>query len=244
MDGLDLDLLCRWTPDISRTLVLYVVDRFRRRGQPQEGLAVRGTCTEKHFYFKAGDVSGFDNKVDWFVEVTALMLESGPKGEECERFFHDFLAYIPYDRIVHYESPCRLLGSNLLAGMSNVAELHLPSVYVSEWFVEPAAAPCVYGELLPSLKRLSLRAPRLYWHDWTPLATFLSCRAYYGNQLDSLTIRECPHMCPDVMEDIKGMAKRVEVLLDNRFEYCGREICVWEARRRGGVLVSQSYSTS
>ena len=220
MDRLQLTLFGYSASDISQTLGRYLGDNLRRRGKLKKGLAVGGNCAEQAFFFKAGDVDEFNNwrhadRVNWFMEIMGVMPgNEGPKGMECEKSFLDLLTHMPHDHIVCYESPCRLLKSaGLSIGMTNLVVLRPNGVHLTRWFAEPDFGEThAYGELLPSLKYLSLVAPTLSDGDWSPLITFLSSRASAGNRLHSLTISECSHMCQDVVEDIKRVIESFEIL--------------------------------
>ena len=219
VENLNLDLFGSTTLEISQILGPYLGDHLRRRGGLGEGLAVGGNCTEAVFFFRAGDVRGFTSPflsrgVNWFLEVIGTMEEGGgPQGEECERLFFEPLTCVPKRHIVHYEAPfCLLKSAEPTIKIFNLVEAHFTRVHLPEWFTEPhPVEKRTYGKLFPSLKYLSLHGPTLGGGDWSPLMTFLSCRASAGNQVDTLSIRECPHMCPDVWEDIRGLVNSFQV---------------------------------
>ena len=174
--------------------------------------------------------------MNWFLQVFGAMVEDGgPRGEECEKLFLDSLAHIPRGHIVYYESTCRLLKSaDLFVGMSNLIELRPARARLSEWFAEPGQGGTqVYWEIPPSLKYLSLYAPVLDGGYWSPLTNFLSRRASVGNRLDSLTISECSHVCPDVVEDIRSMVGNFKLSRGQGVEdvVCPRHEC-WACEDR------------
>ena len=215
VDDLNLDLLSCSAPDISQTLGRYLGDHVRRRGKRQEGLALRADRVEHGFTLTVGDVNEFNtshlpDKMNWFMDVVVKLVKEGtPVEDECEKPSFDCLAHLPLDHIVYYETPhCLLKSEDLSVGMANLVELRPIYAHLPDWFVEPVPRGThTYAELLPSLKYLSLNSPTLSGGDWSPLTTFLSRRASAGNRLEYLTIRECSHMCPSVVKDIKRMVK-------------------------------------
>ena len=104
--------------------------------------------------------------------------------------------------------------------MSNLIEIYISKrVSLSVWFVKLGPGGThAYGELLLSLKYLTLFTPALHEGDWVPLTTFLSCRASIGNRLESLMINACSHMCLDVVEDIERVVECFEVSWTNNFD--------------------------
>lgn len=220
MDNVNLCLFGYSASDISESLGRYLGDHFRRRGKLKKGLAVAGGCEEQTFFIKAGDVNGFDNypsnEVNWFMEITGLEPgDGGPRGTECERSVLDSIAHIPHDHTI---------------------ELRFAAyVYFPRWFAEQdSGGTRTYRELLPSLTRLLLVSPILNGGDWSPLTIFVSCRASVGKPLDSLVIRKCPHMCPDVMDDIRRAVRSFEVSwsMEHRNSVCPYDKCL----ERGGSV--------
>ena len=233
MDRLKLELYGYSTLDISQTLGQYLGAHLRRRGKQGRGLAIGGKCNGQVFHLTAGDVDEFkfSGRAHWFMEVTGVQPGKGaPQGEECEKAFFDTLAHVPQDHVVYYQSPHSLLRSTHLSiGMFNLIELRATGGYLSEWFGEQdSRGTNAYGELLPSLKYLLLSEPALHGGDWSPLITFLSRRASAGNRLDTLTIPCCPHMCPDVVEDIRREVGRFD------FSWSRKSVCPRDKERRGG----------
>jgi hypothetical protein len=224
VDLLQLYLSCKSTPDISQTFALFLWDHLQRRGG-LPGLAVEGECLERAYTLSLDEVEKLDDcrpskKTTRFMRVSVLMGEgAGPQGEEeCGKLFFDSLAYI-YDHIVHLTSKHRLLKStDASIEMTNLVEIRITQrVSLSEWFVEPdLGGSRSYGQILPSLKYLYLFGLEVDGGDWTPLTTFLSRRASAGNRLELLEISpDCPHICPDVAEEVKKLVGNFECRSDS-----------------------------
>lgn len=234
MDNLRLALFCHSTSDISQTLAWYLGDHVRRRGKLQKGLAVEGDCENDTFDLKLGDVEESNNPslrsgLNWFIQVKMVTWEDwGPQGGGCDNLFFDSLAHIR-DHVVYYQSPrCFLKSADLSIGMFNLIEIHIPKgARLSEWFVEPdtgGAHDC--EKFLPSLRYLSLFEPLLDGGDWSPLLTFLSRGGFSRNRLDLLTIYGCPHMCLDVVENIRRIVRRFEPSpIDPYLRPCPHDTC-------------------
>ena len=170
-----------------------------------------------------------------FVSVFVWGMQEMPQKEEWEEAYFDILAYIPLGHIVSYRTTFSLLKSGALsARMSNLMELEIYRAHLPTWFVEPdPRGTHAYEELLPSLKHLTLRGPTLGRDDWNSFTTFLSRRAAVGDQLDSLTIIGCPHVCPDVMQDIERMVKDFRTELPEGSFYAGCPRCEPPESREG-----------
>jgi hypothetical protein len=70
-------------------------------------------------------------------------------------------------------------------------------------------------KVFPSLEHISLDCTIVDYGDWSPLMTFLACRVSSGNRLDTLVIIDSPHMCPEVMEGIRGMVRELKIIRQN-----------------------------
>ena len=217
LDSLRLDLSYHSTSDISHTLARFLSDSLLRRGNIEEGVEVGGRCSVHGYSLWVGDVVKLvdcppSTETKWFMSINVSMKQGEGPLEDGERgkLFFDSLAHIR-NHVISLISPHSLLSSpNLLAiGMENLVEIWINRhVSLSEWFVEPDLGGArSYGQILPSLKHLSLFKPGLDEGNWTPLVTFLSSRASVGNLLELLEISPCPHICPDVVEEIKRVVQ-------------------------------------
>jgi len=110
----------------------------------------------------------------WFVRASAI-LHGTPKKGETEELCLDIVTHIPREEVacLRIKSPI-LRPSELCVKMHSLVHLHLSSVDLSKWFVEPDAHEP--RELLPRLGYVTV--PGSYFgSDWSPLTDFLSRRA-------------------------------------------------------------------
>jgi hypothetical protein len=220
LDLLDLELSLDSTLDITQTFARFLWHHLQRRGDLQDGLAVVGDSCRTIYYLWVGYVVALDNcrpseETKQLMNVRVSMdWGKGPQDEvECANLFFESIVYI-HDRIVYLTSDhSPLTSAKVSVGMINLVEIKIRgAVYLSGWFAEPdLGGTYSYGQLLPSLKYLSILEPRLDRGDWTPLTTFLSRRASVGNRLESLEIGPYrPHMCSNVAEEMKKLVGHFE----------------------------------
>ena len=218
LDFLQLQLSYHSTSDISQTFKRFLPDHLLRRGDLEKGVGVGGACVEGVYSLWVADVElgSYSSKdVERFIKVSLLMRKGeGPQEEEdCAKLFFDSLAHIHRNIIFYNSSLSPLRSTDVSIGMVNLVKIRVPrSVPLSEWFVDPdPGGTFSYGQILPSLKYLSFYQLELDGGNWTPLTNFLSRRASVGNRLESLEITpNCPHVCPDVAEEIKRLVQHFE----------------------------------
>jgi len=206
---LDLDLRECTVGDFSQVIGPYLRGYFGRRGRSQTGLGLyicqSGDAIEHSF----GDVGNLDlgtpadDRVGWFASIGTTLDETLPK-DLLERGTLDILAQIPQEDVVSFEvseEPIAILEA-VCTWFPNLRVLQLSKTPLS-------GLSNLSGdkEVFPSLQRVFLDQMVLHHHDWSPLITFLACRASSGNQLDGIEISDSPHMCTEVVEGIRCLVR-------------------------------------
>ena len=214
MDFTRLDFSCHSTLDISQTLARYLGVHILHRGDLHKGLAVSGSCGNYSYHILLGDVEEFGDTSPShrnFMEVSMYwsMVEELWEDEYEEIFFNS-LTYISCHIVCYHSSHSLLKLSTLSPAMPNLTEIFVELIMpLSQWFVGPESGGTrAYGELFPSLKYIKLSRPSTNGWDWSPLTTFLSCRANVGNQLKNLDVHY-NHLCLDAVEEFKGLVQHV-----------------------------------
>jgi len=205
--------------DVSRIIGPYLRDHFQRRNRPQNGLylstysgygdSIRGDCIS----FDLGDAGGIDlSTLTWSSKsrfiIIGIMLNTSRRRDILGSAVLDLVAHIPQGDVVHfrrYGPPIAM--ENTHSQFPNLRTLFYSSASLLNIFPNPS----LVGEdkISPSLESVVLDYMFADDGNWTPLTTFLSRRASSGNRLDTLVVNGSSHMCPGVVEDIRGMVREL-----------------------------------
>jgi len=206
-------------PDIPRTIGPYLQDYIGRRGKSRKGLDIFLTY-DTGITLHASDVGESPSSImPAFVRII-VVLKKAPIIEELEKLNLDLVSHVPLGEVVSFrviEAP--VVVTDFYARLPSLEVLKLDTALMSAAFPEPdQGALRVYDQVSPSLRHLSLAWLLLDDYDWSPLTAFLSYRASAGNPIGSLTLLDPPHMCPEVVESIKGVVE--EVRIDGMVLWC------------------------
>ena len=192
--------------DISRIVSPYLRDYVGRRGRPQNGLGVYVSEGGNTIGHNVGDVGTLDpsipsDRVAWFLSIGIYLDETPPK-DLLERAILDLITYTPQEEITYFHAFKEPLAIEVIsAHFPNIKALH---------FGDTSIRPGNLGgdrEIFPSLQSIYLHDVIVGDDDWSPLTTFLARHASSGNQLDTLEVFGSPHMCIEVVEDIRNMVR-------------------------------------
>ena len=209
MDCLVLELDDCSVVGVSQLVGPYIRDYLRGCGSSQNGLQL--TLSSNHdIILHVKRVSGTSpplQQAGSFVAIT-IGLREALHREAQEGVVLDLLARAPWEEIVYLEMDGNLMTiGNVYPRFPNLRALTFDGITLSVVFPEPDVND---GALL-SLRHLYLKELVVDGDDWSPLTTFLACRASSGNRLDTLEIICSPHVGPATMEVIRGMASEVKI---------------------------------
>jgi hypothetical protein len=197
--------------DITRTVGPHLRDYVRRRGKSRNGLDIFLTY-DRSITLHVSDVGETDPSIMPAFARTIVTLDEIPGPEELAKLNLDLVTHVPLYEVTSLRSQCPAFMADLCTRLPNLKALNLEAISMSAVFPKPDRnASGVYEEVYPLLQHLSLGRLSLDDRDWTPLTTFLSFRASAGNPIISLTILDSPHMCPEVVEDMRGVVEKVGI---------------------------------
>ena len=215
MDDLNITLSDCPIAGISQIIGPYLRDYLRRRGRSQGGLGLLVSLSGRRVTLNVGDADGIDlstpawKQMATFVGIT-MELDQTPK-ELLYKGVLDLIAHVPQDEIVYFRTWSDPLAmDDLFTRLPNLKALHTVNTPLLAVF--PESNLDGDEKIFPSLRHVFLEQLVVSDGDWTPLMGFLArLRVSSGNQLDSLTVVDSPHMCPEVMRRIRGMVQEFKV---------------------------------
>jgi len=213
MDHLTVELEDCMVAEISQTIGPYFRDYLRRRDRSQNGLGIF-LSLDHEIILNAGDTHGTGPQLLQavnFMRITLELDETLP-NDVREEVILDLIAHIPRVEIVCLQIHCNSVAiGNVYAQFPNLKTLFLKGTTLS--IVFPRQNPDGDESILHSLRCMFLQDLVVGGGDWSPLTTFLSRRASSGNRLDTLEISWSPHMCPEVVESIRGAVQEIKIEL-------------------------------
>ena len=195
--------------DISQALRPYLHDYVQRRDRSPNGLGFFiSQCNMRTIGHNIGDVGNLEpptparDRVAWFVSVEIDLGERSPK-DLLEKAILELLVHTPREEITYFrasEEPITMKA--ISTQFPNLGALHFDEIPIS-------ALSHLGGdkETFPSLQRVFLDQVLVHNYDWSPLTTSLARRKSSGNQLHALEIFGSPHMCTEVVEDIRSVVQ-------------------------------------
>ena len=194
--------------DITQIVGPYLRDYLQRHDRSHGGLGLSVARHSHCITFHTYDVGGIGlstpvcSRVTPFVSIT--MWGRTPQ-DLLGKAFLNLVEHTPRDEVVSFRSldgPAAI--EDLSTQFPNLRALQSGPVPLRAVFPEPNLGG--NERILPSLQYIFLERPIVGGGDWSPLTTFLACRASSGNQLDSLTIIGS-HMCPRVEGYVRSMVR-------------------------------------
>ena len=192
--------------DISQVIGPYLRDYFGRRGGSQNGVGLFVSQSWNVIDHSVGYVGDLDpatpagDQVRWFATIE-ISLSEIPPDDLLEGLVLDLLAHTPKEDVVYFR-------------VSEVAteaiSTHFPNLRAAHFDETPLSTLTNLGgdgKSLPSLRHVCLDEVVVDDGDWSPLITFLASRVSSGNQLDGLEVFYAPHMCANVMEEIRSVVR-------------------------------------
>ena len=221
MDRLSLTLYNSDIADISQTTGPYLRDYLRRRDGHQDRLCLRVSSGNPtgyrggHIDFQAGDAGELDlsapewERVGVFIAIV-MLFKWTPHKNAIEKAALDLTTYAPLEEVVYLHTHNNTAAmEDLNVRFQNLKTLTFHMVPLDTAFRNPNMIADRYT--FPSLENISLGCVDVDTCGWSPLKTFLACRVSSGNRLDTLQITDSPHMCQELMEDIRGMVRELKV---------------------------------
>ena len=212
MDHLCLTLRDSDAIDISQIVGPYVRNHLQRRDRPQNGsnLRVSGGCTEPWECDTPGIRLSASERGQIHATVwVRVVLRGEPHRTLTERAALNLITYVPLEEAVFFLARhIPIIMEDIHTRFPNLRELYFQAVLLRVAFPDPN--PVKSGEAFPSLEHLTLERVVVDDGDWSPLLTFLACRVTSGNRLDTLKIFSSTHICPKVMEAIRGLVRVFE----------------------------------
>jgi len=219
MDPLNLTLHGCDIVDISRTIGPYIRDHLQRRDRSQDGLNLfvshEDTYPAPYITFRAGNARGIDFSAPSWAEINKfvrvdVMLSGALHRDVLEGAVLDLTTYAPPEEVVHFQmSNQRAIRVDTHTQFPNIRALSFNNVSLPVAFPNPILI--VEGKIFLSLEHVFLENMYVNDADWSILATFLAHRVSSGNQLDTLMIVRSSHVCPGVMETIRGMVRELKI---------------------------------
>ena len=144
-----------------------------------------------------------------------VMLDGVLSRDTLERAALDLITYTPLEGVVRFRAfKTPIVMANAHIQLPNLRALTFDDTPLSVTFPN---SYLVFGEkVFPSLEHVQINFAIVDDGDWSPLVTFLAGRMSSGNRLDTLVIDSSPYICPEMVEDIRGMVR--ELRLENQHE--------------------------
>ena len=219
MDSLTLTLHRCNVVDISQTIGPYLRDHLQRRDRSQDGLDLFVSYEDArripHITLRAGNARGIDfstlsqAEINTFIEVDAVLSGGFHRGV-LERAALELITYTPREDVVHFRMYNNLATEvDTYTQFPNLRALSLDRTSLPAAFHNQN--PIGEEKIFPSLEHIFLKNMVVDDADWNPLVTFLAHHVSSGNRLDTLVILRSPHMCPEVVEGIRGMVRELRI---------------------------------
>lgn len=236
MDYMTLFLFDCKSEDVSGILGPYLRDRIQRNGRCKGGLGFVASLCPCLISTKVAMISGANGPTLSSVPrppflVSRSILNEDLTPEALDKLYIDFVARIPKEHVVCFETDMRLgILKKIIATMPNIQELRLINVKLSGGFLQPDPdGPFANTKLLQSLRYLHLAS--INDDDLRPLVSYLAYQTS-GGQVVSLKIAGNPiHICPPVVETIKSLVQELvlELIL---VEKCPLGVCQEVPKRK------------
>ena len=215
MDNLSLTLHHIDVTDISQIVGPYLRDHLQRRDRHQNGPRLH-VSSESRLQPWLGHVVRIDlstqegKRINTFVMIRVVLGET-PGGTVVERVAFDLLTYAPLEEAIYFHTySIPIATEGIRTRFPKLRTLSFEAVPLRMAF--PDCNLVESGEIFHSLEHLILERVVVDDGDWSPLVTFLVCRVSSENRLDTLEVTSSTHMCPKVMEGIRGMVRVFEFL--------------------------------
>ena len=219
LDDVDLTVSVSTVEDISQTLAPYIQDYFRRDVRFQDRLNLTTSSCDEYTSIK----------VEVICAQTTASLQQPPQVSLAAltdlhhlnaQLFINLIALIPREHVVQLETELGMkLPEELLLMMPNIEVLRISGVELSEGFLQPNPnGPHANTKLLPSLKELCLQDVTLDDGGWSHLTTYLAHQSSDGQAISLGMFGYIPYMCPELVDEIKGLVKELGFEVDSEEE--------------------------
>jgi len=213
LDDMDLNLCSPTAEDISQTLAPYMQNYFRRDPRFPDRLKLSSSFFDDSISITVGVIyaqtTASAQEPPW---VSITTLDNLPHIHT--QLFVNLVALVPQERVVQLDAQLDAqldveLPEKLFLTMPNIEVLRLSDVALSEGFLQPNPdGPRPNTKLLPSLKELCLQDVTLNDGDWSHLTTYLAHQASDGRTISFGVFGHIPYMCPELVNEIKGLVKQ------------------------------------
>ena len=214
IDNLSLTLYNSDVADITQTVGPYLRDHLHRRDRPQNGLNLH-VSSDNPIVFRAGDAGGIDfsaperEQINTFFGITLVLKEVPPKGV-LERAALDLIVHAPLEEVVYLHAHnVSVIVEDTHTRFPNLRALSFDTIPLRAAFPNPSSSG--YRWTLPSLEHVLLDRVSVDHIDWSPLMTFLAYRVSSGNPLDTLAMAGAPHVCVQVVKDIRDAVREFKI---------------------------------
>ena len=219
MDDLSLSLYGCDIADIPQVIGPYLQDYLQRRNKPRNGLKVavyssHYISTAAHIRLHVGGAEDVPAQARENAFVTIIVLLDGIRQENILKGATlDLITHIPREEVVHFGAYCTAIPTEgACTRFPNLRVLSFELMPLFAVFPDPLIED---GKILPSLEHVLLKDVFENNGDWSPLLTFLGRRLSSGNRLDTLVVARCSHVCQEVVNDIKGMVRELNIDCQN-----------------------------
>ena len=133
-----------------------------------------------------------------------------PPRDTVERAALDLTMYALPEEVIHFRMHNKVAARvETYTRFPNLRALSFTEISLPAAFPDPNLIG--EGKIFPALEHIFLENMIVDYVGWSPLVTFLAHRLSSGSRLDTLVIVSSPHMCPDVMEGIRGMVRELRI---------------------------------
>ena len=209
LDSIDLVGFSSTVEDVLQIIGPYIRDYFRCGARFQDTLKASAPPSSPYsaaIFFTVVCRETTRLELDSLGASFKVHLADQPPGI-LEQLLINLMAFIPRERVVHFKADLDTkLPEEPLFMMPNIKVLHTIGAQLSKEFLQPNPnGPHANTKLLPSLERLHLEDVILNDDDWSNLTAYLAHQTSDGQAISLEIIGEFPYMCPEVVDEIKGL---------------------------------------
>ena len=210
LDCMDLTGHGSTVEDVSQTLGPYMGNYFQRSTRIRDAIEVSASPSSINSVAISVTVEYSETPALELVSPNAsftVYLVDQPPPDVMEKLLIDLVMLIPREHVVYFNAEFDMeLPEELLFMMPNMKLLHITGVELSKGFLQPNPdGPHANTKLLPSLETLCLEDVTLGNDGWSDLTTYLVHQTSDDQIISLEIVGESPYMCPEVVDEIKGL---------------------------------------